>query len=108
MICTGDLVQDWQGRAGIAVATAGPPATDKISPIVGSHFDDFLENTTWWSVALFSGAVVNSPTPLTYSWGRAGRAILLMATRRCEDSVRGRLAELVELEESEKGTECRK
>ena len=40
MICTGDLVQDWQGRAGIAVATADPPATDKIRPEVGSHFDD--------------------------------------------------------------------
>ena len=65
MICKGDLVQDWQGRAGIAVATAGPPATDRIPPIVGSHFDNFTENTTWWSVALFSGAVVNSPTPLS-------------------------------------------
>lgn len=106
MICTGDLVQDWQGRAGIAVATADPPATVKIPAAVGSHFDDLLEKTTWWSVALFSGAVVNSPTPLTYSWGRAGREILLMATRRCEDSVRGRLAELVELEESGTGTDC--
>ena len=108
MICTGDLVQDWQGRAGIAVATADPPATDKFRPILGSNFDELPEKTTWWSVALFSGAVVNSPTPLTYSWGRASRAILLMATRRCEDSVRGRLAELVELEESGKGAECSK
>ncbi|MGO9570757.1 MAG: hypothetical protein ACLP5H_24795 [Desulfomonilaceae bacterium] len=108
MICTGDLVQDWQGRSGIAVAAADPPATDKIRPTVGSHFDDLLEKTTWWSVALFSGPVVNSPTALTYSWGRASRAVLRMATRRCEDSVRGRLAELMELVESGKGTDCRK
>ncbi len=108
MICTGDLVQDWQGRAGIAVATADSAATDKFSPMLGSHFDELPEKTTWWSVALFSGGVVNSPTPLTYSWGRAGRAILLMATRRCEDSVRGRLTELVQLEGSGKGTECSK
>jgi len=108
MICTGDLVQDWQGRAGIAVAAADSSATDKFRPILGSRLDDLPEETSWWSVALFSGAVVNSPTPLTYSWGRAGRAILIMATRRCEDSVRGRLAELMELEESGKGTECKK
>ncbi len=108
MICTGDLVQDWQGRSGIALDAEGPPATNKVRSIEGSHFDDLLEDATWWSVALFSGPVVESPTPLTYSWGRAGRAILLMATRRCEDSVKGRLAELMELEESGEGPECRK
>ena len=108
MVCTGDLVQDWQGRSGIVVDMAVPPATDMFQPMLGSHFDDLPEDTTWWSVALFSGPVVNSPTSLTYSWGKASRAILLMATRHCEDSVRGRLAELIELEESAKGTECTK
>lgn len=108
MICTGDLVQDWQGRSGIALETEDPPTTNDVRFIEGSHFDDLPEDTTWWSVALFSGPVVDSPTSLTYSWGKAGRAILLMATKRCEDSVKGRLAELMELEDSGEGPECRK
>lgn len=106
MICSGDLVQDWLGRAGIAVATTGAPTPDELRPVLDSKLDDLPEKTTWWSVALFSGAVVDSPTPLTYSWGRAGREVLRMATRHCEPGVRNRLTELIESEEPGKGPEC--
>jgi hypothetical protein len=106
MICKGDLVQDWLGRAGIAVATTGAPAVNKPDDALDWKLSELPERTTWWSVALFSGAVVDSPTPLTYSWGRAGRDVLLMATRHCEPGVRNRLAELIELEESGTGPEC--
>jgi hypothetical protein len=108
MICKGDLVQDWLGRAGIAVAMTGAPATDDLQQALDSKISDLPERTTWWSVALFSGAVVDSPTPLTYSWGSAGREVLSMATRHCEPGVRNRLAELIELEGSGKGPECTK
>jgi len=107
MICAGDLVQGWMGRAGIAIEKTDPPTPDEFGPELGCPFSELRDKTTWWSVALFGGDVSKSPQPLTDSWGRANGAVLRMAIRHGKPCVRGQLGALLVLAESDKSAECR-
>ena len=107
MICAGDVVQDWMGRAGIAIERTDPPTPDELGPEMVGPLGELREKTPWWSVALFGGDVSRSPQTLTESWGRASEAVLRMATKRCNPSVRSQLGALLALAESDKSPECR-
>jgi hypothetical protein len=106
MICSGDLVQDWMGRPGIAIEKTDPPAPDELCPGFGRRLCELEEETTWWSIALFEGSVCKSPQLLTDSRGRAGNRVLKMAGKLCRPSVKNRLDVLLALRESGKRIEC--
>ncbi len=87
MIRKGDLVQDWIGRAGIALGPCDPPEK--------KDYDEYLERVKlhhgeslrWWSIYLFSGTIVKSPEPGTDSWGPVSKPLLHWAINRSGGTV---------------------
>lgn len=82
MIHKGDLVQDWTGRAGIALGFCDPPEIkdcDEYLERVKLHYEKALR---WWCIYLFSGTIVRSPEPATHSWGPASKPLLQWAMER--------------------------
>jgi len=82
MIQKGDLVQDWGGRAGIALGFCDPPEIkdfDQYLERVKLHYEESLR---WWCIYLFSGTIVSSPEPATDSWGPASKPLLQWAIKR--------------------------
>ncbi|MGO9567656.1 MAG: hypothetical protein ACLP5H_08955 [Desulfomonilaceae bacterium] len=76
MIRKGDFVQDWMGRAGIALEACDPPEKndcDEHMECVDLHYGESLK---WWSIYLFSGTTVKSPEPVTDSWGPVSKPLL--------------------------------
>ena len=92
MICSGDFVQDWNGRAGIAIEKTSPPEIATYHPFFDWTLTRLPEKTIWWTVALFSGEVTKSPEPLTDSHGRSGNAVLRLAVRCSDPRIRSRIS----------------
>jgi hypothetical protein len=103
MISKGDLVQDWMGRAGIALGHCDPPENGDCEPYMQRVRLQHEQALRWWSIYLFSGAVAKSPEPAMDSWGPATKAVLLWAINRAERSVQLLLANLLDPEEQ---SEC--
>jgi len=99
MICKGDLVQDWMGRAGIALGHCDPPGNEDCEPYMNRVRLHQEKAQNWWSIYLFSGAVAKSPEPAIDSWGPATKAVLLWAIKRAERSVQLTLANLLDPED---------
>lgn len=102
MISPGHFVQDWMGRAGIALGACGPPEraiTDDGLERIMRHCGD---RSPWWRIALFSGAVVKSPEPATDSWGPVSAVVLAWAIRRADPTVAGQLEYLSQRSWAEK------
>lgn len=98
MICSGDFVQDWNGRAGIAIEKTSPPEIEKYHPFFDWALTRLPEKTTWWTVALFSGEVTNSPEPLTDSHARSGKAVLRLALRCSDPRIRSQISAFLDKE----------
>ncbi len=100
MIHKGDLVQDWLGRAGIALEFCDPPEIkdcDEDLERVKLHYG---KSFRWRCIHLFSGTIVSSPEPATDSWGPASKPLLEWATNRSGGPSKLPLLALLKSEES--------
>ncbi len=88
MIRKGDLVQDWIGRAGIALGPCDPPEEKDCEEDLERVKLHYGKSLKWWSIHLFSGTIVKSPEPGTDSWGAVSKPLLHWAINRSGGPVR--------------------
>ena len=98
MIEPGDFVQDYDGRAAIAVEKASAPPPEQRE----SH-SGFLEQlpslkTPWLRLVLLEGGEAWCPEALTYRWNKADQKILRMLYKNADQALQKDLARLLELE----------
>ncbi len=94
MISRGHLVEDWRGRVGLTLEACDAPDEEDVDDFLERVIGHYGGRVNWWRVALFSGPVVTSPEPGTYSWGPASRIILDWAIKRADRSIAQQLESL--------------